>query len=108
MRATELINLDVIRQHVRADSDEVSDELLEIYADAALDHCLKVCDDSRWTAPEHVPNGVKAAMLLFIGDIESIRAVSVTGTMVFENKTAMSMLMRCRNWYGGALPERGE
>lgn len=103
MDASELISLELMREHIRADEEQVSDELLLIYADAALSYCMKVCDDARWESAEDVPPAVKAALLLYLGDFDSVRAAK-TAQQTFDNPAAFNLLMLCRNWYGGDLP----
>jgi len=103
MDASELISLELMREHIRADEEQVSDELLRIYADAALSYCMKVCDDARWESAEDVPPAVKAALLLYLGDFDSVRAAK-TAQQTFDNPAAFNLLMLCRNWYGGDLP----
>lgn len=103
MQATELFSLELMREHVRVDADQISDALLTAYADAALSHCLKVCDEPAWKASADVPAEVKAAMLLILGDLNENRE-STTSRQVYVNQTAQNLLLMCRNWYGGELP----
>lgn len=104
MQATDLFSLELMREHVRVDVDQVSDALMKAYADAALAHCMKICDEPAWVVATDVPPQVKAAMLLILGDLNENREAA-SNRQVYVNQTAQNMLLMCRNWYGGALPE---
>lgn len=104
MQATDLFSLELMREHIRMDEGQVSDLLLKAYADAALAHCFKVCDEPAWEDADDVPAPVKAAMLLILGDLNENRETA-SSQQVVVNPMAQNMLLMCRNWYGGKLPE---
>lgn len=104
MDATDLISLELMREHTRAYADEVSDDLIKAYANAALAFCMSVCDDAQWDSPGKVPAQVKAAVLLYLGDFNLNREAQGT-QQIFTNRLAKDLLLSARNWYGGALPE---
>lgn len=91
-----VLTLDEIKAHLRLDGSE-EDAHLELLNSAAEDYAtqylgrsLPWLDDAGAALP--VPGGVRAALLLVIGDLYENREGVVTGTIVAVNPTVERLL----------------
>lgn len=99
---TDLVPIERIRKHVRLELDDSSqDDMLLLYAQAAIGWCLWYCD-AEWTEPADVPDQVGLAMLLLIADFDQHRENTVIGASVANLRAAESLLWSCRNMHGPA------
>ncbi|WP_341775671.1 head-tail connector protein, partial [Listeria monocytogenes] len=73
---TDVVPIEELRQHIEFYGDD-RDALIKRYAQAALNYCLRWCDDPRWTVAADIPEPVVSAMLLVFGDL-------------FEHRTSQS------------------
>ena len=88
---------------VTVDGDD-RDAVIKRYAQAALDYCLRWCDEPRWKVAGDVPSPVVSAMLLVFGDLFEHRT-SQTEVQLYSNVAAENLMFSCRNWRGSAEEE---
>ena len=93
-----VLTLDEIKTHLRIelDDDSRNAELLSLEA-AAVDHAAQFIGRSiPWLgeldAPVNVPASVKAAIKLFIADLDQHRENTIVGTIVANRKAAETLL----------------
>ena len=93
-----VLTLEEIKQHLRMELDDDSRdaELLSLEA-AAVDHAAQFIGRSiPWLdeldAPVAVPASVKAAIKLFIADLDQHRENTIVGTIVANRKAAETLL----------------
>ncbi len=99
MPATEIIPLATIKNHLRVDHDD-EDDLIAIYAEAALSWCMWYCDKDdlkRETDPAKIPAQVKSAMLLVTADLFMRREANPVEAS-YTNPTVENLLWSCRDW----------
>lgn len=84
-----LITLEEAKQHLRVD-DIDSDELISLYADAAVQSCLTWCDLK--LVPVGAEPSFKAAALLNLSDLFANREGVVAGQSFGVNPTAERLL----------------
>lgn len=102
---TDVVRIEELRQHIEFDGDD-RDALIKRYAQAALNYCLRWCDDPRWTVAADIPEPVVSAMLLVFGDLFEHRT-SQSEVQLYANAAAENLMWSCRNWRG-VLPVEGE
>lgn len=100
----DVVPLEVLCQHVEMDTDD-RDALIKLYAQSALDYCMRWCDDPRWKSAADIPSPVVSAMLLVFGDLFEHRT-SQTEVQLYSNAAAESLMFSCRSWRGEA--DQGE
>ena len=93
-----VLTLEEIKQHLRMELDDDSRdaELLSLEA-AAVDHAAQYIGRAiPWLdqlgAPVEVPASVKAAIKLFIADLDQHRENTIVGTIVANREAAESLL----------------
>lgn len=101
----DVVRIEELRQHVEMDSDD-RDALIKRYAQAALDYCLRWCDEPRWKQAADIPAPVVSAMLLVFGDLFEHRT-GQTEVQLYTNAAAENLMFSCRNWSGTAKEEEG-
>ncbi|EPI2798875.1 head-tail connector protein [Citrobacter koseri] len=101
----DVVPIDELRQHVEMDTDD-RDALIKRYAQAALDYCLRWCDEPRWKTAEDIPSSVVSAMLLVFGDLFEHRT-SQTEVQLYSNIAAENLMFSFRNWRGDGDAEGG-
>ncbi|EQA1621373.1 head-tail connector protein [Enterobacter asburiae] len=101
----DVVQLEELRQHVEMDTDD-RDAVIKRYAQAALDYCLRWCDEPRWKVAADIPSPVVSAMLLVFGDLFEHRT-SQTEVQLYTNAAAENLMFSCRNWSGVAVEEEG-
>lgn len=84
-----LITLEEAKQHLRVD-DSDSDELISLYADAAVQSCLTWCDLK--LVPVGAEPSFRAAALLNLSDLFANREGVVAGQSFGVNPTAERLL----------------
>lgn len=94
----DVVQLEELRQHVEMDTDD-RDAVIKRYAQAALDYCLRWCDEPRWKVAADIPSPVVSAMLLVFGDLFEHRT-SQTEVQLYTNAAAENLMFSCRNWRG--------
>lgn len=102
---TDVVKLEELRQHIEFDGDD-RDALIKRYAQAALNYCLRWCDDPRWKVAADIPEPVVSAMLLVFGDLFEHRT-SQSEIQLYANAAAENLMWSCRNWRG-VEPVEGE
>ena len=98
-----VVHIEELRQHIEFDGDD-RDAVIKRYAQAALDYCLRWCDEPRWKVAGDVPSPVVSAMLLVFGDLFEHRT-SQTEVQLYSNAAAENLMFSCRNWRGSAEEE---
>lgn len=98
IKVTDVVPIEELRQHIEFDSDD-RDAVITRYAQAALDYCLRWCDEPRWKTAGDVPSPVVSAMLLVFGDLFEHRT-GQSEIQLYENKAAINLMWTCRNWRG--------
>lgn len=93
---TDVVSLDTMKQHLRLDHD-AEDDLVALYAGAALDWCLWYCDNPELTGPDALSRNFRAAMLLVLGDLFANREAMVENA-AYANPTAENLLWADRDW----------
>lgn len=93
-----VVGIDELRQHLEFDSDD-RDAVIKRYAQAALEHCLKWCDEPKWKAAGDIPAPVVSAMLLITADLFEHRTAQ-SDIQLYENKAAENLMFPHRNWRG--------
>lgn len=94
------LDLGLVREQCRID-DEVSDQLLQSYVDAALSHVQMHCDrvlvEGEIAGPEEMgfTTDVQQAVLLLVGHWAANREAVVTGTI----STAVDLGVASLLWY---------
>lgn len=88
-----LLTIDEAKAHLHVDSPD-EDELIELYADAAVMSCLTWCDLK--LVPQGAEPLFKAASLLNLGDLYANRAGVVAGQTFGVNPTAQALLQAYR------------
>ena len=99
----DVVPIEELRQHIEFDGDD-RDPVIKRYAQAALDYCLRWCDEPRWKVAGDVPSPVVSAMLLVFGDLFEHRT-SQTEVQLYSNAAAENLMFSCRNWRGSAEEE---
>lgn len=102
---TDVVQIEELRQHIEFDGDD-RDALIKRYAQAALNYCLRWCDDPRWKVAADIPEPVVSAMLLVFGDLFEHRT-SQSEIQLYANASAENLMWSCRNWRG-VEPVEGE
>ncbi|MBB1584255.1 head-tail connector protein [Serratia sp. OS31] len=102
---TDVVQIEELRQHIEFDGDD-RDALIKRYAQAALNYCLRWCDDPRWKVAADIPEPVVSAMLLVFGDLFEHRT-SQSEIQLYANAAAENLMWSCRNWHG-VEPVEGE
>ncbi|CAI1121002.1 head-tail connector protein [Serratia liquefaciens] len=95
---TDVVQIEELRQHIEFDGDD-RDALIKRYAQAALNYCLRWCDDPRWKVATDIPEPVVSAMLLVFGDLFEHRT-SQSEIQLYANAAAENLMWSCRNWRG--------
>lgn len=93
---TAIVSLEEARAHVRAEGQE-DDAMLQIYIDAAIDRVIQFIGRP---IPESEPAGIKAAVLLYVGDLYEHREAQVAGNPITANPTADALLWPYRTGLG--------
>lgn len=88
-----LITLEEAKRHLRVD-DSDSDELIALYADAAVQSCLMWCDVK--LVPVGAEPSFKAAALLNLSDLFANREAVVAGRSFGVNPTVERLLQPFR------------
>ncbi|WP_394547005.1 head-tail connector protein [Pantoea ananatis] len=96
----QVVSLKLLKQQIEFEEDD-RDELITLYAQAALDYCTRYCDEPSWKLPSDIPAAVKGAVLLVFADMFEHRSAQVE-VQLYENKAAERMMFTCRNWRGVA------
>lgn len=99
----DVVPIEELRQHIEFESED-RDAVLRRYAQAALDYCLRWCDEPRWKVADDIPSPVVSAMLLVFGDLFEHRN-SQTEVQLYTNAAAENLMFSCRNWRGSAAEE---
>lgn len=100
--AADLLPIELIRKHLRVDVQE-EDDLIGLYAEAALAWALWYCDNPALQAVDDFPASFKAALLLLIGHSYANREAVAVGTIATEMPLGVvSMLWSSRNFSGPA------
>lgn len=97
--ATALIPLSTMKNHLRVDHD-AEDDLISLYADAALSWCLWYCDSDSMKAEtdaSKIPPQIKSATLLVLGDLFMRREANPVESC-YTNPTVENLLWSCREW----------
>ncbi|QBH97162.1 hypothetical protein EKN56_12620 [Limnobaculum zhutongyuii] len=95
---TDVIDIETLRQHIELDVTD-RDALIKIYAQAALDYCLRWCDEPRWKLAADIPAPIISATLLVFGDLFEHRTEQ-SEIQLYSNAIAESLMFNCRNWRG--------
>ncbi|OHV12123.1 head-tail connector protein [Kushneria phosphatilytica] len=93
---TQVVSLDTMKAHLRLDHD-AEDELISLYAGAALDWCLWYCDNPNQDSADALSRNFKAAMLLVLGDLFANREAQFENS-AYTNPTAENLLWADRDW----------
>ncbi|WP_324030065.1 hypothetical protein GC087_06770 [Pantoea sp. JZ2] len=103
----QVISLNLLKQQIEFEGDD-RNELITLYGQAALDYCVRYCDEPAWKLPSDIPAAVKGAVLLVFADMFEHRTAQGE-VQLYENKTAERMMFTHRNWRGVAdtRPEEG-
>lgn len=101
----DVVGIDELRQHVEIDTAD-RDAVIKRYAQAALDYCLRWCDEPRWKLAADIPAPVVSAMLLVFGDLFEHRTAQ-TEVQLYNNAAAENLMFNCRNWRG-TIDEEGD
>ena len=97
---TDLLPIALMRKHLRVDHED-DDDLIELYAEAALDWALWYCDNPALKLVADFPASFKSALLLLLGHSYSTREAVVIGTITAVLPQGVeSLLWRSRNWRG--------
>ncbi len=99
----DVVPIEELRQHIEFDGVD-RDAVIKRYAQAALDYCLRWCDEPRWKAAGDIPSPVVSAMLLVFGDLFEHRT-SQTEVQLYTNAAAENLMFSCRNWRGSSDKE---
>lgn len=94
----DVVPIEELRQHIEFDATD-RDAVIRRYAQAALEYCLRWCDDPRWKVAGDIPSPVVSAMLLVFGDLFEHRT-SQTEIQLYTNAAAENLMFSCRNWRG--------
>lgn len=101
--AADLLPIELIRKHLRVD-DQDEDDLIGLYAEAALSWALWYCDNPALQTVGDFPASFKAALLLLIGHSYANReAVSVGAAAAEMPMGVASLLWSSRDFYGPAV-----
>lgn len=93
---TTIVTLAEARAHVRAEGQD-DDAMLQLYVDAAVDRVTKFIAQD---IPTPVPASIKAAVLLYVGDLYEHREAQFIGTIQSENPSADALLWPYRKGLG--------
>lgn len=99
-----ILSLDEIKAHLRLDG-EAEDAHLTLLSEAAEDYVSQYLDrpvpwlDAAGSVVP-VPGGVRAALLLIVGDLYENREGQITGVSRAENPTVMCLLSPYRTGLG--------
>lgn len=104
INALEVVSLELARLQCAVDEGDF-DPLLQHYIETALDYCLNQINDPAINSVERVPRQVKQSMLLLVAEWFKNRESTIDGAALEIPNGVKTMLMQCRNWYGGELPE---
>lgn len=103
IKVTDVVQVEELRQHIEFDSDD-RDAVITRYAQAALDYCLRWCDDPRWVKAGDIPSPVVSAMLLVFADLFEHRT-GQSEVQLYTNAAAENLMWSCRNWRGVKVEE---
>ncbi len=94
----DVVPIEELRQHIEFDGSD-RDLMLVRYGQAALEYCLRWCDEPRWEVAEDIPAPVVAATLLVFSDLFEHRSAS-TEVQLYKNAAAENLMFSSRNWRG--------
>lgn len=94
----DVVPIEELRQHLEFDGTD-RDAVIKRYAQAALEYCLRWCDEPRWKVAGDIPAPVVSAMLLVFGDLFEHRT-DQTEIQLYKNTAAENLMFLCRNWSG--------
>lgn len=106
IKITDVVPIEELRQQIEFDGDD-RDALITRYAQAALDYCLRWCDEPRWRVGDDIPSPVITATLLVFGDLFEHRT-SQSEFQLYANKTTENLMWPYRNWRGTADEVEGK
>lgn len=95
---TDVVPIEELRAHIEFDAED-RDALIIRYAQAALDYCLRWCDEPRWKTAADVPTPVVSALLLVFADLFEHRTRQ-SEVQLYKNRAAEQLLWPYRNWRG--------
>lgn len=102
---TDLLPIALMRKHLRVDHED-DDDLIELYAESALDWALWYCDNPTLKLVADFPASFKNALLLLLAHSYATREAVVIGTITAVLPHGVeSLLWRSRNWRGVIDPE---
>lgn len=93
---TAIVSLVEARAHLRAEGQS-DDAMLQIYISAAIDRVTQFIGQP---IPQPAPPSIKAAVLLYVGDLYEHREAQVTGSPITANPTADALLWPYRTGLG--------
>lgn len=93
-----VVSIEELRQHLEFDSND-RDAVIKRYAQAALEHCLKLCDEPQWKVAGDIPAPVVSAMLLITADLFEHRTAQ-SDIQLYQNQAAENLMFPHRNWRG--------
>ena len=101
----DLLSIELMRKHLRVDHQE-DDDLIELYAEAALAWALWYCDNPAFLQASDIPASFKSALLLLLGNSYAVREAVVVGTTADKVPLGVeSLLWSSRNFTGPARKE---
>lgn len=90
-----IVTLDEAKKHLRADSSGDDDALITTYIGAAESYIRNFLNreiPGIGFSPSEVPDDIKAAAFLIIGDLYENREAKIVGSQVVENSAVMNLL----------------
>ncbi|EIH0466429.1 phage head-tail connector protein [Escherichia coli] len=94
----DVLSLKLLKQHIEFEDDD-RDELITLYAQAAFDYCLRLCDEPAWKVAPDIPAAIKGAVLLCFADMFEHRTAQ-SELQLYSNAAAERMMFIHRNWRG--------